>query len=149
MPAGRPLINQHDGAEPYPAKPEWPEGELEARIGIAPLEQLQDERRTLVNRSAILAARHGNYGTYDAERKIMLSALKATLRAQAVRDKVKVTEGSLDEDAHAHADYRDFITASTKERAEWIKTDRQIQDITERINRGQMLGRYAAMEPRT
>lgn len=115
---------------------------------IAPLEQLQDERRTLVERSATLAARFGPWGVWDAERKVLLSGIKALLRAQAVRDKVKVTEGALDDAAHDHPDYRDFITASTKARAEYITVDRWIQDLTERVNRGQMLGRYAAMEPR-
>lgn len=150
MSAGTPLANQRHDSVPYdPAdKPEWPETELESRIGIAPLEQLQDERRTLVDRSAIMGARFGSFGTFDHERKIILSGIKAVLRAQAVRDKVKVTEGSLDDEAHDHSDYRDFITQATKDRAEWIKTDRRIQDITERINRGQMLGKFAAWEPK-
>ena len=148
MPAGKPLVSQHNDSAPYDPSDRWPEGEIEARMGIAPLEQLQDERRTLVDRSATLAARFGSFGTWDAERKIILSGIKAMLRAQAVRDKVRTTEGSLDDEAHGHPDYRDFITRSTSERAEWIKLDRRIQDITERVNRGQMLGKFAAWEPR-
>jgi hypothetical protein len=128
---------------------DWPETDIETRIGIAPLEMLQAERLILVERVATLAAQFGSFGTWDATRKATLAGIKAKLRAEAHRDKVKKTDGQLDDEAHAHSDYTDFITHATQQRAEWIKADRKINDLTERVNRGQMLGRYASMEPRT
>ena len=127
---------------------DWPETDTESRIGIAPLEMLQAERMALVERSALVAAKYGPFGTWDATRKATLSGIRQRLRAEAHRDKVKVTEAQLDDDAHADSDYTEFITASTRERAEWIKTDRKIQDITERCNRGQVLARFASAEAR-
>ena len=120
--------------------------ELEERIGIAGLEELLAERRELVEHVANLRARYGAFGSANDLRKIELSRIAQMLRAQAVRDQVKLTEAAIEEAAHADARYVEFVTTATKERAEWSVLEDRIQAIEDRIQRGNMLGRFAASE---
>jgi hypothetical protein len=120
----------------------------EVRAGVDPINQLLDERSVLVERVADLRARFGSFGTFDHLRKIELSRLSGLIRAQATRDKRKMNNDQVDEEAHAHADYIDFITEATKQRAEWVRTEAKIDAIDMRINRGQAVLRFVTSEPR-
>lgn len=122
--------------------------EAEERLGIAPLEGLLDERRHLLNKVATLRAKYGGYGsTFEHLRKVELARLNGLIRAQALRDKRKVTESQLDAEAHAHPDYVEFVTMATVQRAEWVKLEAQIEEIDFIIQRGQALARVARWEP--
>src|SRR5947209_9995678 len=94
--------------------------ELEAKMGIPPLEGLLAERDELVAQVARLRARHGPFGTWDAERKIALEQAAAVIRAQSALEQKKVTEAAITEAAHTAGSYVDFIAASVNEKAEWI-----------------------------
>lgn len=121
-------------------------GEIEARIGLQPLEELLAERDTLVQQVADLRARHGPFGTYQDIRKIQLASIAATLRAKAVAEERKLTEAAIDEAAHADGRYVDFVTMATREKAEWAVAENRIQGIGDTIRRANAIAHYLAAE---
>lgn len=120
--------------------------ELEIRAGIEPLERLLEERRGLIEKVADLRAKYGSFGTFDHLRKIELSRIKGLIRLQAMRDSRKMNNDQVDEEAHEHPDYTQFVTEATRARAEYFRLEGQIESIDYRINRGQALARFAASE---
>jgi hypothetical protein len=125
-----------------------PMGDVEARMSVQPIEELLAERAVLVKRVADLRARYGPGGVFNDLRKVQLAQISALIRAQAVRDTRKTTESQLDEEAHADPRYVGFITAATKDRAEWAILEDQIQGIDETIARGQAVARFVSAEAR-
>jgi hypothetical protein len=123
--------------------------EMELRAGVEPLSQLLDERRHLVDKVADLRAKFGSFGTWDHLRKIEISRLKALVRLEAMQSKAKMTNDMVDEEAHQHPDYTQFVTLATRQRAEWFRLESQIEAIDFKINRGQGLLRFATYEPRS
>jgi hypothetical protein len=69
-----------------------------------------------------------------------------------LRDKVggsgKLTAAEVDDAAHSHPDYIDFITKATVERAEWAKVESQIEAIDATIQRSNAVIRYLTSEAR-
>lgn len=120
--------------------------DVEEKMGAEPVDLLLAKRWKYVMKVADLRARYGSFGTYDDLRKIELARIKGLVRAQAVRDGVKLNNDQVDDAAHAHPDYIEFVTLATRQRAEWVKLEAAIEDVDFRIQRGQMLGRYAAAE---
>ena len=125
-----------------------PREAIEQRIGVQPIEELLDQRRTLVGKVAGLRALYGSFGTWDARRKNLLAGVTAKLRAQYVLAGVKITEAALSDEAHASGEYATFITESTHRRAEWIRLENDVQDINDLIARDQALARHVAAEVR-
>lgn len=124
--------------------------EIEARASVQPIEELLDERATLIQRVANLRAVYGSFGTWEAQRKMMLARLKGQVRAEALRGTTarKLTNDQIDDEAHDHPEYMDFITMATKERAAWIVLEAKIEAIDFRIQRGQAVVRFASAEAR-
>jgi len=120
--------------------------EIEARVGIAPLDALQADRRALVAQVAALKGLYGPFGGFDARRKVLL-AICASEAREAARE-VKTTEAAITDAAHAHDAYRDWITRTELERAEYIVLEDAITAITERIHRDNALIRYVTSEPK-
>ena len=116
---------------------------VEVALGVKPLSELLDEREHLIGKIATLRAKYGAFGTFDHERKILLAKLKTTLRAAVLDNKAKLTDAAVDEKAHAEPEYVDFIIAATRDRAEWIKLEAQVEAIDYTINRGQAVLRLA------
>ena len=125
-----------------------PRQAIEARLGIQNIEELLDERRTLVGKVANLRAMFGSFGTWDSKRKLLLSGIKQKIRAQMVAASAKITEANLDDEAHASPEYGQFILDSTRQRAEWIDLENHVQDINDLIQRDNLLGRHASQEAR-
>lgn len=125
-----------------------PFGEIEARIGLMPLEELLAERDALVREVAPLRARHGAFGTYGDLRKIELAKVAAVLRATAAAETRKVTEAALEEASHAAPSYIDFVTAATNEKARYFELENRIQGIEDTIQRANAVARYLASEAR-
>lgn len=123
-----------------------PMGDMEAKMSLQPIEELLAERDHIVNQVADLRARYGSFGTFDHLRKVELSRIKGLIRAQATRDHRKVNNEQVDEEAHAHPDYIDFITTATVERAKWVRLEAMIDGIDMTINRGQAVARYSTAE---
>lgn len=118
------------------------------RLGIEPIECLLDDRAKLVEQVADLRAKYASFGTFEHIRKMELARLAGLLRAQAVRDKVRRTQGEIEDMTHDHADYRDLITLATQERARWVRLEAQISAIEFTIQRGQSVARFVANETR-
>lgn len=125
---------------------ELPVSDIERRMGLPALASLLAERDTLVKSVADLRARHGAFGTYNDLRKIQLSTIASMIRAKALEANTKVTEGFIEEQAHAHPDYVAFVTTATEEKARWAVTENQIEAITETVMRGNVLARYLSAE---
>jgi hypothetical protein len=116
-------------------------------MGLQPLEELLAEREILVKKVADLRARHGSFGTYADLRKIKLATIAQMVRAKATKDnEKKLTAAEVDDRAHCHTAYVDFVITSTRERAEWAVLENQIQGIDETIMRGQAIARFLAAE---
>lgn len=122
--------------------------EVERRAGVEPLAALLAERAELIEVVADLRAKFGSFGTFDHLRKVMLSQIKSKVRLEAMRDKRKVNNDQVDEEAHEDGDYYAFILDATKDRARWVRFEAKIEAIDYRINRGQALLRYISSEPR-
>ena len=127
-----------------------PMAEIEARASVQPIDELLDERDTLIRQVAPLRAVYGSFGTWEAQRKMMLARLKGQVRAEAMRGTTarKMTNDQIDDEAHDHPEYMDFITRSTKERAQWIVLDAKIEAIDFTIQRGQAMVRFVSAEAR-
>lgn len=121
-------------------------GEIESRMGVPPIEMLLAERDDLVKQVAPLRAKHGPGGTYQDVRKLLLAQLAARLRAVAVGEERKITEAALEEGAHSHQEYVEFIAQATEEKAHYFEIENRITGIADQINRGQAVARYLASE---
>ena len=124
--------------------PLTPQGDVELQMGIQPVEELLAERMHLITKVADLRARFGSFGTFEALRKIELARLRGLIRAQALRDKRKISNDAIDDEAHGHPDYIEFVTLATVKRAEWVKLEALIEGIDMTINRGQAVARFTA-----
>ncbi len=112
---------------------------IEARIGIQGIEELHNQRRHLVAMSALLRARHGPFGTWEAIRKSSLCTIRSHVRAQHLAAGTKATEAALDDVAHVAQDYKALVTTATEERAQLAVIDNQITDINDLIYRDNTL----------
>jgi hypothetical protein len=121
-------------------------GEIESRVGIPSIESLLAERDTLVKEAGPLRAKHGSFGTYDDERKVLLAQLAVTLRAKALETGTKVTEASLDQAAHAHPDYVRWVADAIVEKARYFELENRIDGIGDTIRRGDVIARYLTAE---
>ena len=121
-------------------------GDVERRLGIMPVEELLAERHALVKRVARLRAAYGAWGTWDAQRKIILASIAQKLRAQALVNGERLTEAAIEDAAHADDAYAAFVQRCTEERAQMAVLEDQIEGITARLNRGQVIARYLSME---
>jgi hypothetical protein len=119
-----------------------PMSDVEVQMSIQPIEELLRERDVLVGKVATLRAKFGAFGTWEALRKIELARLRGLIRAQALRDKRKISNDAIDDEAHGHPDYADFVTLGTNQRAEWVKLESLIEGIDFTINRGQSVARF-------
>lgn len=124
--------------------------EAESRAGVQPIDELLDERASLVAKVAPLRAVYGSFGTWEAQRKMMLARLKGQIRAEMLKGSTarRLTNDQIDDEAHDHPEYMEFITKATKERATWIVLESKIEDIDFRIQRGQAVVRFASAEAR-
>ncbi len=121
----------------------------EEAIGVDPIDGLLAKRQALVEKIATLRSRYGSFGTFDHERKMELARLAALVRVQSMRDKApKMTVAEVDDAAHNHPDYRDFVTQATRDRADLFKLEAQIEAIDATIQRANAIIRYRTSEAR-
>jgi hypothetical protein len=118
---------------------------LENRVGIDPIDQLIAERDQLVREAAPLYALYGPGGTAEHRRKVAQAIAELQVRAGATE---KMTEGKIDALGRTQETYLAYLDSMEQGRAEWLVIETQIQAITDRINRGNHLTRYAATEPK-
>lgn len=115
---------------------------------IEPLDRLHAQRRKIEKEYHPLWALYGPGGVWDSVRKALLDSTAAKIRKEALDAGRKVTDGSIDEAAHAHKEYQDFLVTSVTERQTFSKLSMDLQEIEDRIRRGDALLRLSAAEAR-
>lgn len=123
-----------------------PTANMELKAGIRPLEELLAERDVIVKKLAPLRAKYGPGGTYNDLRRIELAKVAAIIRAQAVLDKVRITQAQIEDMSHADGRYVQFVVTATEERAAWVRGENALQDIQDTVMRGQGILRFASAE---
>lgn len=122
--------------------------DLEAMIGLDPIEVLQADRRALVEEVAPLRARYGPGGTWDAQRKAHRSAVANRIATELTAERSKApSEAELERLAAGDPDVRRLLDEVEAEMAAYWLLEVRITELTELINRDQVLIRYAANEP--
>jgi hypothetical protein len=123
---------------------------LDAEDHAGAAEQLIDDIEALENTRAPLYAVYGPGGTWEAERKCLLSACAVAYRMDAADEKRKVTEAAVNDLAHDHADYRTRIDLATEERTKMALLDAEIAAKTRRYelakSRIYLSGRLAGLQ---
>ena len=122
--------------------------DIENRIGIGHVDEHAARYLNLSKEAAPLRAKYGPGGTFDAQRKADLSAIRMLLRARYADKDEKVSEARLDEEAHCHRGYVEFIGNATTERARLAELDAELETLQWLVNREQGLIRYTTNEPR-
>ena len=125
-----------------------PMADVEDRLGIEPIHEVMARRERLVEEAAELRALHGSFGLFDARRKTELAAIKMSLRARSQRDKMRVTEGALDDAAHADPRYVEFVTQATIDRARLSVLEHKIHALDESVHRANTITRHLSAEAR-
>lgn len=123
-----------------------PQGEVESRLGIDPLEWLLAERDDLVKQVAPLRARHGPGGLFDDLRGVQRATVAMKLRAQAAASGTKVTEAYLEDASKADPDYVSFLTAGVLEKIQHTELENAITGINDQVRRGDAVARYLSQE---
>jgi hypothetical protein len=120
--------------------------ELQTRAGLPSIDDALAERSALVSEWANHAALYDSFGLYEAERKRRLAI--AALQVRHAKDSAgqKTTEKMVEDEAHSWPAYQLFITESIRGKAEWLVAKDRIDAITQRIQRANILGRFAASE---
>lgn len=112
---------------------------VETAVGVKGVVEVRDERWHLVQKSAKLRALHGSFGLWEHQRKILLAKLRTAIRGGAVASGAKMTEAAIDDAAHAHPQYVEFITQGVIDKQEWIGSEAEIQGIDFQFFRDQAI----------
>ena len=122
------------------------EAALEVTHGVEPLDRLLAALDSCAEEWSEGAALFGPGGTLDNLRKAKLSTIALQIRDERNTKGEKVTDGLVEQLAHAHPDYIAWLDQQTANRANWLALDAYRQGVWARINRGQAMIRVAAME---
>lgn len=121
--------------------------DMELSNGAEPLDELLAELDRTEDEWANGGALYGDRGLLGDLRKALLDATAMEIREQVLKLNTtgqKVTDGMIDQMAHADESYRQFLDEHVIRKAEWIKLDVQRKKIEMRINRGQAMLRLGA-----
>lgn len=121
---------------------------VETRMGLSPIEALLNKRSELVEKVAALRARHGSFGTRDAERKVKLCTIKMRVRASLTASGAKATDATVDDMAHCDPAYVEWVTKATIEASELQVLEDRIDYINDLIRRDQSLASFITAEAR-
>jgi hypothetical protein len=118
---------------------------LEAKAEAESLEELHQERREIVSELAALEALHGMNGLWDDKRRSLRAAIATEIRDRMAAEGKKVTEGLIEDMAHADHRYTDFIDHGLADRMQYLQLKVRRDEIQERIrNRELTLTAYSA-----
>lgn len=88
---------------------------------------------------APLRARYGPGGTFDHERKVLLASFRDEARLTKLQAGEKTTEAALDDVAHAHVGYQEFIERALTERTQMATLE------AERVRLDGLIALYRSM----
>lgn len=121
--------------------------DMELSNGAEPLDELLAELDRTEDDWANGGALYGDRGLLGDLRKALLDATAMEIREQLLKLNTtgqKITDGMIDQMAHADESYRQFLDEHVIRKAEWLKLDVQRKKIEMRINRGQAMLRLGA-----
>jgi len=107
--------------------------DLESRMGLRPLEDLQSDRTKLVKQAAPLRARYGRGGTAEKLEKIELARIAQAIRAKAVRDREKLTIPEVHDRTYSDERYIELVTTMTNDRSLLEELNDKITCLDEQI----------------
>jgi len=122
--------------------------EAQVRAGAPDLDDLHDKRRTIIETHGELMALHRNKSLLDARRKETLALCALEVRNQLENEGKKATEAMVDNMAHAHPRYRQWISDTIVEGAKALMYENLVQEVDELVNRGQAVMRQYSSEPK-
>lgn len=106
---------------------------LENRADIDSLDQLHEQRRTLLIELAPLRAMHGSFGMYDARRKALVSAMKVKVRLSLAERGGKITDDIVDAEAHVEKQYTDWLDEQLTDKVAWVRLETEYDTLCEKI----------------
>lgn len=121
--------------------------DMELSNGAEPLDELLAELDRTEDEWANGGALYGDRGLLGDLRKALLDATAMEVREQILKLNTtgqKITDGMIEQMAHADEHYRQFLDEHVIRKAEWIKLDSQRKKIEMRVNRGQAMLRLGA-----
>lgn len=122
--------------------------ELQLRAGIPPVDELLAKLSAMTRQWANHAALYDNFGLLDAERKKRLAVAALQIRAAKDAAGMRYTQAQVDDEAHAHPAYVKFLQECIEGKAEWLVAKDEMDAIRQRIQRGNVMAKFAAIEPR-
>ena len=120
--------------------------DIELRVGLMPVDELNRHRAALTEQVADLRAVYGPFGSREALRKIELARLRMLIRAELLSQGTKVSEAQVDDMAHAHEAYVAFVAKQTSEAAEWTKREARLESLESLDRRSNTMTHYARTE---
>ena len=122
--------------------------ESQARAGVPDLEDIHDKRRTIIETHGELMALHRNKSLLDARRKEMLALCALEVRNQLEKGGGKFTEKLVEDKAHAHPRYSQWLSDTIVGGAKALMYENLVQECDELVNRGQAVMRQYSSEPK-
>lgn len=123
--------------------------DFEETVGVDPIDVLQADRRAVIEELAPLRAKYGPGGTWDARRKAFRSAVANEIAMRLVAERSKApSETELERLAAGDERVLRWLDDVEQEMARYHLLEDHAQSMTELINRGQAILRYASNEPR-
>ena len=93
-------------------------------------------------------ALHRNKSLLDAKRKETLALCALEVRDRFETEGKKTTEKLVEDEAHAHPRYRQWITDMIVDGAKALMYENLVQEVDELVNRGQAVMRQYSSEPK-
>ncbi len=122
--------------------------EAQARAGVPDLEDIHDKRRTIIETHGELMALHRNKSLLDGRRKEVLALCALETRHEHEKAGLKYTEKSIEDKAHAHPRYSQWLSDTIVGGAKALMYENLVQECDELVNRGQSVMRQYSSEPR-
>lgn len=122
--------------------------DIERSFGAVPVDEIIAELDTNEDAWSEGWALYGQGGLLGDLRKALLDATAMEVREQLLKLNTtgqKITDGFIEQMAHANENYRQFLDEHVIRRAEWIRLDSKRKKIEMRYNRGQGLLRKASI----
>jgi Trp operon repressor len=127
---------------------QWRTDAAEQLLGVEPIDALLGELARTTQEWAALFALHGPGGAWEAQRKALWCLLATEIRDAAATRGEKITEGAIEQRAHAHPRYIRFCDEAIVSRTRYAVLESERESLTMRVNRGQALLRVNVPQER-
>jgi hypothetical protein len=122
--------------------------EAQARAGVPDLDDLHDKRRTIIETHGELMALHRNKSLLDARRKETLALCALEVRHKHDSAGTRVTEKLVEDEAHVHPRYRQWISDTIVGGAKALMYENVVNECNETIERGKSVMYQYSTEPK-